>query len=226
MGDWAEWADWANAITQTQVHFPSSFKAFRRVEKCDRIFFRSVATCGTKNHFSTLGCDWLINHGYGNGKALFSCHNDRERTKNKVLFQFFNMLKSFEWGSDEVPLCLQLHSPSQPIAPIPPSRPFMGEVGHGATVAPRMGQKVAWPQLYLTIYHEIGRFHVPFIIACHGSVTYVKWAFKATDPFSSFFLWSNAIYVGIKGRKKSKMIISKNRFSEVKREVHPPHTPD
>ena len=39
------------------------------------------------------------------------------------------------------------HSTQSAHAPIPPSRPLMGEMGHGATVAPRIGEEVTWAQL-------------------------------------------------------------------------------
>ena len=78
LGDWAEWlkwADWVDATTQTQVPVTSSFKAFQHVEKRENTFFRSVATCGTKNHVSFLDVtDWPRLWKW---KRTFFCHTGR-----------------------------------------------------------------------------------------------------------------------------------------------------
>ena len=75
MGDWAEWMPWADrvdAITQTPLHFTSSFKRFsawRKLRKCSFSVRRDQ--CGTKKvlFFSSM---WLIGCGCKNGKVLFS----------------------------------------------------------------------------------------------------------------------------------------------------------
>ena len=98
---------------------------------------------GTKKYFSILGCDC----GYETGKVLSLCHWSWKNEKKNYfsIFQHAENLWMREWNAV---VAVWLHSPSQPTAPIPPSRPFMGEVGHDAAVAPRMGQKVTWAQLY------------------------------------------------------------------------------
>ena len=56
-------------------------------------------------------------------------------------FPFFNMLNIFWMRKWDGVVSVWLHPPNQPIAPIAPSHPFMGEVGHGAAVAPRRPRK-------------------------------------------------------------------------------------
>ena len=57
--------------------------------------------CGTKTYFSILGCDWLIDCGYENGKILFLCHTAREQTKTKYfsIFQNVEKLRMKKWNA-------------------------------------------------------------------------------------------------------------------------------
>ena len=130
MGDWAEWvqwADWEDAMTQTQLHFTSSFKVFQYVDQSESTLF-SVRRdqCGTKKYFSVLGCDWLIaamrmeTHSY--------CATLVANKRKQSTFRLINMLKTFEWGS-EMQLCLC--NCIRPLSPFHPFRPVAHLQGSG-----------------------------------------------------------------------------------------------
>ena len=103
MGDWAEWvqwADWVNAITQTHLHFTSSFRDLQHVEKWE-IYFFSVQCdqCGTKKelfHFHSRDQSFTSEYR----KVPFWC-TDRDRTeKSKFpIFQHAENLWMKSWNA-------------------------------------------------------------------------------------------------------------------------------
>ena len=137
MGDWAEWvqwADWVDAVTQTQLHFTSSFKDFQCVGKW-KVFFPFGATSVARKStfpFSDV-TDWLI--AVMKMEKSFFCATLVANKRKQSTFCFFNTLKSLneevKWSCICVIAFTQLahctHSAQSPI---------YGEVGHGAAVAP------------------------------------------------------------------------------------------
>ena len=143
MGDWAEWvqwAEWVNAITQTQLHVPSSFKDFQHVEKSKSTFFfvcsrpmchkKVLSSFHNRNQPVTsenrkvLFCATLV---APDGKKHFPTFSTYWKALNEEL------TCTSVWVIASVESAHYTHStqspitptpPSQPITPIPPSRPL------------------------------------------------------------------------------------------------------
>ena len=105
---------------------------------------------------------WPIDCGYENGNALLLCHTGREQTKTKY-FSIFQHAKNLWMRKCNAVVSEWLHPPSQSMSPIPPSRPFIGGVGHGAAVAPRTGEKSNLNATVYTYVHVYKKYIFLFI---------------------------------------------------------------
>ena len=152
MGDWAEWmkwADWLNAITQTQLHFPSSFKVFQHVDKSKSTLFSFVRDqCGTKKvlfhfHISSQSVT-------SDNKKVLSCVALVVPNGKKVLSHFSTCWKALNEELKYSCVCVIAFFQSAHCTHSAQS-PIYGEVGHDAAVASCMGEKVIWAQLCVVV---------------------------------------------------------------------------
>ena len=124
-------------------------RSSRPIERC-HVFYSIFAFWHKKVLFHCHSCNQSVTWSHPRiEKYCFMPHWSRRTEKQYFsIFQHTEELWMRKWNAA---VSVRLQSSGQPNSPIPPSRPFIGELGDNAAVAPRRGEKVTWAQLYCFI---------------------------------------------------------------------------